>query len=520
MTYKVCIPTAGIGSRLGDFTQYINKSLVSIANRPILCHLIEQFSDDVEFVIALGYKGHLVRQFIELAYPKRKFFFVDVLPYEGVGSGLGLSLLKCREYLQEPFIFISCDTLVKEAIPKPNHNWMAYSDVDDLTQYRTISLNQNVIVDICEKGIQKDNLQAYIGLAGIQDYQTFWETMQKGGDSAISMGEVYGLRSLLKNQINAYPFTWFDTGNIKALEKAREVYKEPNSPNILDKANEAIWFVGDKVIKYSDDNDFIKNRVKRVQYISDYVPQLLDIKTNMYHYQKVQGKVMSEVVTVPLFNKLLETCKTFWQTTKLEDNSLQSFQQTCRSFYEIKTRERVNLFYKNFKKIDSNERINDETMPKLSELLDNVDWGWMSEGLAGRYHGDFHFENILWTTDEKFIFLDWRQEFGGSLTTGDIYYDLAKLMHGLIISHKLIVNNHFTVRWNSNAIEYGFYRTQILVECERLFNHWLEAQGYDVKKVRVLTALIYLNIAALHHYPYSLLLYALGKKMLKEELEK
>jgi hypothetical protein len=32
--------------------------------------------------------------------------------------------------------------------------------------------------------------------------------------------------------------------------------------------------------------------------------------------------------------------------------------------------------------------------------------------------------------------------------------------------------------------------------------------------------LIYLNIAALHHNPYSLLLFALGKAMLKKELEK
>jgi hypothetical protein len=35
----------------------------------------------------------------------------------------------------------------------------------------------------------------------------------------------------------------------------------------------------------------------------------------------------------------------------------------------------------------------------------------------------------------------------------------------------------------------------------------------------VLTALIYLNIAALHHHPYSLLLFALGKSMLKSEME-
>ena len=92
MSYRVCIPCAGTGSRLGGLTQFINKSLVSIANRPTLSHLIEQFPSDVEFVIALGHKGHLIREFLTLAYPNRQFFFAEVSPFEGPGSGLGLSL--------------------------------------------------------------------------------------------------------------------------------------------------------------------------------------------------------------------------------------------------------------------------------------------------------------------------------------------------------------------------------------------------------------------------------------------
>ena len=80
MSYRVCIPTAGSGSRLGNFTKFINKSLVSIANRPTLCHIIEQFPSDTEFVLALGFKANLMREFLELAYPDQKFFFADVQP--------------------------------------------------------------------------------------------------------------------------------------------------------------------------------------------------------------------------------------------------------------------------------------------------------------------------------------------------------------------------------------------------------------------------------------------------------
>lgn len=519
MSYRVCIPTAGTGSRLGDLTKYINKSLVGIANRPTLSHLIEQFPHDAEFVIALGHKGHLVREFIELAYPDRTFLFSEVSPFEGPGSGLGLSLLSCMEHLQQPFVFISCDTLIKEPVPKPDHNWMGYANVEDLSQYRTVRVVDGRVWDVCEKGDSGTDLKAYVGLAGVHDYDRFWRTMEKGGDISAT-GEAQGMRGLLP-EVSAYGFTWFDTGNPEALQRTREAYREQDAPNILAKDNEAIWFIGDRVIKFSDDEKFIENRVKRVKHIEQYTPVVLDSRPHMYLYRKVRGSVLSDVVTLPLFSHLLETCRGFWVRHDQSDEEKAVFRQTCNRFYKVKTLERIALFYGNFERRDSDEKINDESMPKLNELIEGIDWEWMTEGFPGRFHGDFHFENIIWSEEKKrFVFLDWRQEFGGSLATGDIYYDFAKLMHGLIISHELIDRDLFHVEWKADEIRYDFHRKQVLVECERVFNEWLLSEGYDLKKVRVLTALVYLNIAALHHYPYSLLLYALGKKMLKEELEK
>ena len=75
MSYRVVIPTAGIGSRLGELTKNLNKSLLSINNRPIISYIIDQFPKNSEFVVALGYKGELVKQFLELAYPEKKIFF-------------------------------------------------------------------------------------------------------------------------------------------------------------------------------------------------------------------------------------------------------------------------------------------------------------------------------------------------------------------------------------------------------------------------------------------------------------
>ena len=100
--------------------------------------MIEQFPGDCEFVIALGHKGNLVREYLELAHPDRQFIFQHVVPFEGKGSGLGLSLLFCEKYLQQPFIFLSCDTLVKEQIIVPDHNWMGYAQIENVSVDRTL----------------------------------------------------------------------------------------------------------------------------------------------------------------------------------------------------------------------------------------------------------------------------------------------------------------------------------------------------------------------------------------------
>ena len=96
MDFKVFIPTAGKGTRLLGLSKHFNKALVDVNGRPSISYIIEKFDITTRFVIALGHKGHDVRDFLRIAYPERQFEFVTVDPYEGPGSGLGFTLLECK----------------------------------------------------------------------------------------------------------------------------------------------------------------------------------------------------------------------------------------------------------------------------------------------------------------------------------------------------------------------------------------------------------------------------------------
>ncbi|GHU04124.1 hypothetical protein FACS1894205_1810 [Alphaproteobacteria bacterium] len=520
MSVTVCIPTAGTGSRLGEKTRYLNKSLMSVGYRPVLARLIDSFPEDAEFVIALGSKGDLVVEFLELAYPDRVFHFARVDPFEGPGSGLGLSLLACRDYLQKPFLFISCDTLVVETPPLPDHDWMGWAEREDLSAYRTLRLEDDHIEAVLEKGLaSSDRDKAYIGLAGIAHYQEFWDAMASGGEEAIACGESWGFARLLQNgqAVKAWPFTWRDTGSAAGLEAADAAFRDADGPNILDKPDEAIWFVNGNVIKYSNSPTFIAQRVARAEHLKGYAPVVTGTTAHMYRYRKAEGDVFSKIVDPVLFRRLLAHSREFWAPKPPDD--AEQFRKGCMAFYKDKTFERVNQFYTTFDRKDGTEPINGVPMPRLEELFAKMDWDWLADGLPGRFHGDFHFENILMDrTNERFTFLDWRQNFADSLETGDIYYDFAKLEHGLIVNHEIIAKNQFSAHWDKGEIRFDLMRRHALILCEQAFARWLSENVYDVRKVHVLTALIYLNIAALHHYPYCLLLYGLGKSMLFEQV--
>ena len=153
--------------------------------------------------------------------------------------------------------------------------------------------------------------------------------------------------------------------------------------------------------------------------------------------------------------------------------------------------------------------------------MDLVDWENMSMGEPVRFHGDLHFENILSTNNSTnpFYLLDWRQNFSGDTEVGDLYYDLAKLNHGLIISHEIINNNHFEVNVSSDNISFEFHRKNMLIECQIVLKDLVEKNNYDWKKVCNLTSLIFLNISPLHEHPYSLVLYYLGLSTLWNDLK-
>ena len=125
---KVVLFCGGLGTRLREHSDTIPKPLVTVGYRPIIWHLMRYYSHygHIEFILWLGYRGHLVREYF-LTYNEAmsndftlseggrrvelhksdienwKITFVDT----GLHSNIGQRLMAVREYLRDEEVFLA-----------------------------------------------------------------------------------------------------------------------------------------------------------------------------------------------------------------------------------------------------------------------------------------------------------------------------------------------------------------------------------------------------------------------------
>ncbi|MFA4960741.1 MAG: NTP transferase domain-containing protein [Candidatus Pacearchaeota archaeon] len=230
MEYKVCILAAGVGGRMKEFSEHLNKVLLPLKGKPTICHIIEMFPDEIEIVIAVGYKKEGLVTYLKTAYPERKLTFVEVNPYIGEGSGPGFSLYSCKNHLMCPFIHVAGDTLVIEEIPEPEENWLGVAEVANPERFCSVKIDEEGIISRIDDKVKNDNEHAYIGLLGVKDYDIFWDALEKN-KTAIK-GEIQvsnGLQALLKEGLKSKTFSWFDTGTPESYSHAMKNYPDGES---------------------------------------------------------------------------------------------------------------------------------------------------------------------------------------------------------------------------------------------------------------------------------------------------
>jgi hypothetical protein len=506
----VLITTSGIGSRLGEYTEHTNKSLVRVGEKFAICHIIDKFDQETtRFVITLGYYGNLIREFLDLAYVNNKFVYVTVDKYQGEGSSLAYSLLQARRELQCPFTFFCCDSIILDdmSVP-PVHNCVYVASSTDASSYATINTSGSEILKINSKG-EKNFDYVYTGVSHIHDFEQYWSELHGAyvaNPNDKELGDVNVLKKLnLRYKVLS---NWFDIGNINSYNKACEHFK--CNYNVLYKKDESICFFNDRVIKFFNNEKKNDDRVKRGESLGSIVPKILGSNAHFFSMELVNGCVLSEYyVHGEVYNVLNWAQQNLW----VDKNVSECNRLTCHKFYMLKTCDRI----RELNLGNEFSIINGVEIKPIKELINQIDWVNMYTDTFYKFHGDFIMDNIIKTQD-SYKLIDWRQDFGGNLLHGDMYYDLAKFRHNIIFNHLNVESGLFTLKFENTGVVVDLKCNYFLVKQLEDFDKFVREHNLDLKKIKILTALIWLNMAPLHEFNISKFLFYFGKYNLHLEL--
>lgn len=119
---KVIILAGGMGTRLGEFTQFNPKPMITIGGKPILLHLINIFNSYgiKKFYIALGYKSEIIENYFLKNFKNKKIFIkknykkiiiennIELnLIFTGKNSMTGGRILKLKNYISDENFFMT-----------------------------------------------------------------------------------------------------------------------------------------------------------------------------------------------------------------------------------------------------------------------------------------------------------------------------------------------------------------------------------------------------------------------------
>ena len=509
----VLLLAAGKGERLGDLTTNINKALLPINNKAIISSIINKFPDNYEIVVALGYKGDIVKEYCELAHPNRKFIFVNVDDINSTNSGPGYSALKCKEYLNRPFYLAVADCIIDSELPPQDGNWLGVYPTSYPEKYSTVkSDTKGNILDFANKNHKGFN-DAFIGLASILEYDIFWSELEnnmQNGEivSAFSNPSKYSNFSIKRSE-------WLDTGTLDDLNRTKNYFND--NPLSLHKETSEITYKEDKFIKFHPNLDNILNKSKRAEILNGLIPSDFASTNNFISYNWEEGLTLYTYNDIDLYRKFLSVLDSNITKSKTWVGNKELY----KSFYITKTENRKNKFIDRFGKkyYTKKYNVNGNNYDSLENILLGINLkNLFNNPMYNLFHGDLQFDNIIYNKkNDSFKYIDWRESFGGSTEGGDIYYDLAKLYGGCIIPYNLAKNDDF-IRYTEGVaiIDYGFNVPDELSQFKNEYEKWLINKGYDLNRIKLMTAIIFLNMSPLHSKDFSKMLWFKSIEMLSD----
>jgi glucose-1-phosphate thymidylyltransferase len=222
---NIVIPVAGYGTRLRPHTYTAAKSMLPVAGKPILGHILDPLVDlePSRLVIITGFYGDQVREFVDSTYDL-DVTYVHQEELLGLGYAIGLGL---KELPDEPVLIILGDTIVdtdyKKLLAKGD-NVLGLMEVDDPRRFGIAEIENGTVRRLVEKPDDPKSNLAVIGLyfvsetALLRDQIDILVAKDKRTKDEYQLTDA--LAAMIDKGVKFVPYTvnsWYDCGKPDTL---------------------------------------------------------------------------------------------------------------------------------------------------------------------------------------------------------------------------------------------------------------------------------------------------------------
>lgn len=223
--FTAIIPAAGKGVRLMPYTAHMPKTMISVAGKPILGHILDQVESlgIKKAVFIVGYKKEAIIEFVRARYPHLETVFVE----QPEPRGLGHAVYLAKEAVSGPCFILLGDTIVDGDL-KPlvfgGQNAVGIKAVADPSRFGIVDLKDGNIVSFEEKPEHPKSNLAIIGAYSFWDsaqlFNALEEVIRSGKTVKNEIQLTDALSVLLSRGVKIAPVMmndWFDCGTVEVL---------------------------------------------------------------------------------------------------------------------------------------------------------------------------------------------------------------------------------------------------------------------------------------------------------------
>jgi glucose-1-phosphate thymidylyltransferase len=236
---KVIIPVAGMGTRLRPHTYATPKTLLHVAGRPILAHILEplvKLSGISELIFIVGDTGTQIRAYVKANYNVPATY---ILQAERNGLGHAISLAKERAdgapviiTLDDGILEVDCEKLIQSP-----YTVIGVKEVENPSAFGIVEMDGEYVARLIEKPEKPPTNLAIAGLYYIKNSNLLFECLDELIRKDIRTKGEYqltdGLQLMLEygEKMKVAAINWLDCGKPDALLETNRYLLTQKSPH-------------------------------------------------------------------------------------------------------------------------------------------------------------------------------------------------------------------------------------------------------------------------------------------------